>query len=195
MDRMYEKYRRLGLAGGYIGIEARDTEGGYFCTPEGAYVIGWEGCDGIHYCFLPRYDEMVFAVDPEYDPYVYPVAENFTDFLRLILACGYAGAVEQLAAAHSWSREELENFLKDPMNAVIPEQQEVLDALRTKLGLTPMEDPWAYEQALRVKFDPSRIKFSHEYYDTLGLEDPRGASGKEHLCEMCFGACDSWEDA
>ena len=178
MDAVYERYKNLDLAGGYIGIEPGETEGGYFCTPEGAYVIGWEGCDGIHYCFLPQYDEMVFAVNPENEPYAYPVAENFADFLRMILACRYAGAVEQLVG-QNWSPEMLCDFMNDPMNTVLPEQQEVLDALQEKLGLAPMEDPWAYAQNLKANFDPSRIRFTEEYYDVLGLDMPDGRSDGE----------------
>lgn len=46
---VYEKFRNLDMDFSLIGLEKGDEEGGYFCTPIGAKVIGWE-CEGIHYC-------------------------------------------------------------------------------------------------------------------------------------------------
>ena len=36
----------------------------YFCTPRGASIIGSEGVDGVHYCFVRGYGGAVFAVSP-----------------------------------------------------------------------------------------------------------------------------------
>ena len=47
----------------WIGLERGELNPQYFCTPSGAQIIGWE--NSIHYCFLPDYGEMVFAVNPE----------------------------------------------------------------------------------------------------------------------------------
>lgn len=55
---------------------------------------------------------MVFSVSPmnTSPDYVHPVAENFTDFLRLILACGDVAAVEQ---AWMWNEAQFEAFLNE----------------------------------------------------------------------------------
>lgn len=47
---------------------------------------------------LPEYGEMVFACNPEscVDQNVYPLAANFEDFIRLVLACGTANPLEQI---------------------------------------------------------------------------------------------------
>ena len=83
---MYEKFIRLGIEGRWIGLEKSDMCVEYFCTPVNATMIGWE--NSIHYCFIRGYRDMVFAVNPEtcVEKYVYPLAMNFKDFLRLILA-------------------------------------------------------------------------------------------------------------
>ena len=75
---------------------------------------------------------MVFAVNPEpvVEQYVYPLAMNFKDFLRLILACGSTTAVEQIIG---WSREQFEQFVVSEDHAIHPEQQKVLDVIRTSL--------------------------------------------------------------
>ena len=35
-----------------LGLNRGPEEGGYFCTPLGAKVIGWAGVDGIYYCTI-----------------------------------------------------------------------------------------------------------------------------------------------
>ena len=153
-----------------IGLEPGDTEGGYFCTPVGMKVIGWE-CEGIHYGTIDSYGDMIFTVNPMSctDRNVYPLAENLTDFLRLILAGKGTTAIEQIV----WmSREQYEEFVEGPDNTS-PEAEQVLKQIQETFGLTPMEDAYTYVKALQEKFDDSRLAFSQEYYDALGLEPPR----------------------
>ena len=180
---MYEKYCRLKLEGRWIGLEKGDLCAEYFCTPIDAIVIGWE--NSIHYCFIKGYRDMVFAVNPEtcVDKYVYPLAMNFKDFLRLILACGSTTAVEQIVG---WSKEQFEEFIHSDYNRIFPEQAEVLKVVAEELNLQPMEEPYEYVKAVQEQFDDSRIKFTNEYYDTLGLERPDGS--ESDMPRMEFGA-------
>lgn len=173
---LYEKYKKLNIDGSRIGLERGSEIGGYFCTPKGARVIGWD--NGIHYCFIRGYGEMVFAVNPETgaDKYVYPLAESFEAFLRLILACGHTAPVEQIIM---WTEEQFKEFLTSDYNAFMPGQQEVLDTITEKLKLKPMAVPYQYVKQLQAQFDDSKIEFSDEYYDTLGLELPKGRTAKK----------------
>ncbi len=50
------------------------------------------------------------------------------------------------------------------------EQKEALSVLAEKLELAPMENPFEYVKALQSVFDDSKIQFSDEYYDVLGIE-------------------------
>ena len=56
--------------------------------------------------------EIVFAVEPMGDAgrHAFPVADNFKDFLRLLMACGHEAYIEQ---AHAWGREQYDNFAKE----------------------------------------------------------------------------------
>lgn len=173
---MYEKYKKLNIDGSRIGLERGSEIGGYFCTPKGARVIGWD--NGIHYCFIRGYGEMVFAVNPETgaDKYVYPLAESFEDFLRLILACGHTAPVEQIIM---WTEEQFKEFLTSDYNTFMPGQQEVLDTITEKLKLESMAAPYQYVKQLQAHFDDSKIKFTDEYYDVLGLELPKGRRRKQ----------------
>lgn len=175
---MYEKYCQLNIDGRWIGLEKSDMCVEYFCTPLDATVIGWE--NSIHYCFIKGYRDMVFAVNPEscVDKYVYPLAANFKDFLRMILACGSTTAVEQIIG---WSKDQFEDFLHSDNNKVFPEQAEILKIVAEELKLQSMEKTYEYVKAVQEQFDDKKIKYSNEYYDVLGLEHPDGSQGEQQM--------------
>ena len=160
---LYEKYKKLDIDFSRLGLEPGDANGGCFCTPKGAKVLGWAGVDGIHCCFVQGFGEMVFAVNPSNLPgdYVHPLARNFEDFLRLILACGL-DAAEQ---AWMWNQGDFDGFLES--NPPTPEQRAALDALRDGLELAPMENPYRYIKEVQSSFDYGKIPYSQEYYDLL----------------------------
>ncbi len=163
---MYDKFRKLDISFSEIGLEPADDYN-YFCTPKGAKVIGREGVDGIHYCFVKGFGETVFAVNPSNLPgeYVHPLARSFGDFLRLLLSCGSAAALEQ---AWMWDSEEFDDFLKSyPPDS---EQQAIFDIIGDKLSLTPMEDPYEYIKEVQSTFDYKQIPYSKEYYDLVSDE-------------------------
>ena len=92
----FEKFIDLQLHTNLLSLESTENIYPYWCYPLNSKPIGLEG--SILYCFIEGYDEMVFASNPEtcVDTNVYPLAKNFTDFLRLIFACGSANPVEQI---------------------------------------------------------------------------------------------------
>lgn len=141
--------------------------GGYFCTPVNATIIGWENC--IHYCFIEGYGKMVFAVNPEscVEKYVYPLAVNFEDFLRLILVTGSTTAIEQIVG---WDAKQFGEFVQSDDNKYVFGQAEVLENIQKKLRLEPMSNPFEYVKSIQKEFDDSKIIYSDEYYDTLGID-------------------------
>ena len=160
-------YLRSKLDLSHIGFIRREKESNYFCTPVLSKVIGWAGVDGIHFCITKGFDEIIFAVSPENLPgeYVHPVARNFEDFLRLLLACYDTAAIEQC-----WfmDREVFEDFLM--RNQPDAEGQKCLDEIRKKYKLSPMEDPFAYMHKLQEEFDYDALRFPPEYYEIV--EEP-----------------------
>ena len=153
-----------------IGLQRGEKESGYFCTPVGSKVIGWAGVDGIHFCTVKGFGDLIFAVNPTYDPghYVHPVARNFEDFLRLILACHDTAAIEQC-----WfmDREVFEEFLET--NPPTEEMQTCLDAIEKKYKLTPMEDSFAYMHQLQEEFDYDALVYPPEYYEIVDVPSER----------------------
>ena len=181
--QLFQKYQSLHLDAESIGLARGEITEPYFCYPIGAKAIGFEGC--ILYCFVPQYGDMVFAANPEScaESYVYPLAQTFEDFLRLVISCGSANPVEQIV----WmSREQFEQHRRQVMQEAEAKQRALLETLCREFELTPMDDPYGYVRTLQQSFDGSRIQFSDEYYDTLGLECPAGEKETEQTPDISF---------
>lgn len=167
MPGSYEKYLELNIRSELVGLEKRSDAEPYFCYPENARAIGFEGC--IMYCFIESYGEMVFACNPEscVDIFVYPLARTFEDFVGLILACGGTNPIEQIV----WmSEEQFSEHLREEEKLRTQEQREVLHCLGRELKVPPAAEPFRYVKDLQTDFDYGGIRFSDEYYDVMGLE-------------------------
>ena len=100
----YQKFKKLNIRHSAIGLEQSDTDVTYYCTPRDAAIIGWAGVDGIHYCTIPEFGEMIFAVSPmNFGDCVHPIAHSFEDLLRLLLSCGSIGVCAAKSARQSSS--------------------------------------------------------------------------------------------
>ena len=159
MDGTYRKFLESGLDLTALGVERRAENEPYFCTPKGASIFGWAGVDGIHFCFVRGFGTQIFAVSPANGPgeFVHPIAADFADFLRLLLACGDSAALEQ---AWMWDEGTFDTFLQE--NPPTPEQRSVLEQLSETLDLTPMEQPWTYFRDQRERLDAGKLRFSDE---------------------------------
>lgn len=167
MDTLFEKYKSLCIDRSLISLEDGALSVSYFCYPAHANAIGFEGC--TLYCTIDEYGEMIFAANPEScaDKYVYPLAKNFSDFMRLILACGSANPIEQII----WmNKVQYEHHLQEALAIQTEAQKSVLLTLCNELNLSPMENSFEYVKAVQRDFDDSGINFSDEYYAVLGIE-------------------------
>ena len=161
--KVFQRFQRLGIDLAPLGVEQREDTTPYFCTPKGASIFGWGGADGVHYCFIRGFGEMVFAVSPmnAAPNYVHPLAESFADFLRLLLACGDAAALEQ---AWMWDRTQFEAFSAD--HPATEEQERTLTIIAENTKLTAMENPWEYICALQASFAYSKLRYMEDCCDT-----------------------------
>ena len=183
MNLLYEKYKNLKIDGSWIGLEA-GAQTPYFCTPIGAEIIGWD--NGIHYCFIKGFGDMVFCVNPEpcCDYNVYPIARNFCDFLGLILATGNTNTLQQIIW---WDKKRFEDFVnstEEQEYRVRPEVQGVLSTIRKGIDIAPIDTLFEYIKDLQSNFPYEQIPFTNEYYDTLGIERPDGTEPEENGFEF-----------
>lgn len=162
MDKYYQQFIKQGIDLAPLGIEKSSENTPYFCTPKGASIFGWAGVDGIHYCFIRGFGNMVFAVSPmnAAPDYVHPIAEDFKILLRLLLACGDATALVQ---AWQWDEAQFDTFLKDNLHTM--EQKATISEIAEKMKLSLMKAPWEYLHKLQADFDYGKIKYPEDFYD------------------------------
>ncbi len=167
MALTYKVFLKKGIDLAPLGIEKSEYWDDYFCTPKGASMIGSSGVDGIHFCFIRGFGEMVFAVNPfnVIGEYVHPIARTFEDLLSLLVSTGDAAAVEQ---AWMWDKEMFYKFLQE--NPPTKEQEQTMWKLQHDFSIPFMEEPFDYIRELQAEFDYSKIKFTAEYYDVVGDE-------------------------
>lgn len=184
MTTLYQKFKNLPINFSAIGLEQTPATSDYFCTPKGANIIGWAGVDGIHYCFLEDFGDMVFAVSPCNLPgdYVHPLAESFEDFLRLMLMCSGLDAMEQL---HGWSKDTFENYMAETRVSI--EQKEIFQVIAEELHLEPMDFPFEYIKDLQRRFNYKSIPWKEEYREYVPEET-------EELEEVCLNAGEEEEE-
>lgn len=167
----YIKFKNLKIDTTPIGFSIEKNRP-YFCTPIGATILGWD--NGIHYCFIDGFDEMVFAVNPETlcEHYVYPLSKNFSDFLSLLASVKNTNTLQQIIL---WNKQEYTNFItskeeKDYCSR--PEVIKVLKQLQSELSVNEMAKPFEYVKELQSNFQYSKIRFSDEFYNVTGIEKP-----------------------
>lgn len=162
MGKQYQKFLGKNIDLSPFGIDRQGEAEVYFCTPKGASFIGMTGVDGIHYCFVRGYGEVVFAVSPMNGrgEHIHAAARDFNDFLRLLMTCGDESVIEQ---AWQWDKEQFERFLGEI--TWDESRKAAAGELAEKLKLTPMEKPWEYIRELQKDFDYSRIRYSDEEYE------------------------------
>ena len=134
----------------------------YYCTPKNAEIIASSGVDGIHFCTIKQFGEIIFAVSPmNFGDCVHPIARSFEDLLRLLLHCSDVAALEQ---CYAWDEEQYKAFLIDC--PPIEKQQAVSDEIKSRFGLEPIVDSFSYVKELQAEFDLSQIEYTEDYYDT-----------------------------
>lgn len=159
--KTFDKFKKLDIDCSSLGLEQSENFVEYYCTPKNAKIFAASGIDGIHYCTIPQFGEIIFAVSPmNFGDCVHPIARNFDDLLRLLLHCGDIAALEQ---CYAWDEEQYKAFLIDC--PVTEEQQAVLDKIKNKCGLEPIENSFAYVKKLQAEFDLSQISYTEDYYD------------------------------
>ncbi len=175
-----------------LGIELRGNHTAYFCTPIGAEIIGSAGVDGIHFCFIKGFGETVFSVSPCNDigSYVHPIARTFEELLSLLVSTSHIAAIEQ---AWMWDKKAFYRFLQE--NLPTDEQNQTMLKLEREFSIPFIDEPFDYIKKLQSEFDYSEIRFTAEYYDTVGDEPEAPSKQKEWQVFYGCGYCSSDKSA
>ena len=54
MDKVFQKFLRSGIDLSPVGVERREDNNPYFCTPKGASIFGWAGVCLLYTSPSPR---------------------------------------------------------------------------------------------------------------------------------------------
>lgn len=150
---LFQAFQAQKIDTSLLGLAPGEKTSCYDATPKGARVIGWAGVDGIHFCFIPGFGDMVFSINPmEMPDAVHPVAATFSEFLCLLLACYNTAAIEQ---AHAWNQLQFQAFLNE--NPPGDDQLKVLKELKTTFSLSPVKNPFHQIKTLQAEFDYTRL--------------------------------------
>ena len=156
-----QEFAELNIDLSPLGFDLNGEFEYYYCTPKNAHIIASSGVDGIHYCTVPEFGEIIFAVSPmNFGECVHPIARSFAELLRLLLHCVDVAALEQ---CYAWDEEQYKAFLADC--PATKEQQAVLDEIKSKCRLEPITDSFKYVKKLQAEFDLSQISYTEDYYD------------------------------
>ncbi len=150
----YQQFLKKHIDLSPLSVMPCDNSFAYDVTPRGARLFGRAGVDGIHFCFVRGFGDMVFAVSPMNgeDEAVHPIAASFEQFLALLVACADSAALEQ---AWEWDEAAFNAFLRD--NPPTDEALRVIDQLRA-LPLPSLNNPWESIHALQSNFDASALR-------------------------------------
>ena len=76
----YKKYSQINIDSSPIGLNCVEMKIVVFAHQR-SKIIGFAGVDGIHYCFVRGFGEMVFVVNPMNSPnHVHPLARTLEAF-------------------------------------------------------------------------------------------------------------------
>lgn len=158
----------------HIDFRSEDADVGYFCTPKNAKIIGSTHCDGLHFCVIPKFGDLVFKVVPDgmSEKYVFPVAKNVTEFLSIVAALRTTVYFDRM---QGMSKADFEHFLAEALEGELNDSErlaEVEEFCRT-FGVKPYEGS-VYDAVMSLyrSFPYDEIEYTAEYYDVLGLEYP-----------------------
>lgn len=165
---LFEKFMALDVDKRLIGLE-KSSYYDYLCVPIGAKIFAGLGVDGVQFCMIDGFHDMVFSISPYalYNKYVNPLSYHFEDFLGLIISCKNANPLEQIY----WSNEDdFIAFLEEDIKNVFDEQELILKRIQTELQIAPIPNPFSYVKKIQSEFDYSLIKYPDEFYEITGLE-------------------------
>lgn len=170
----YEKFLQCKLNLAPFQLENYDWEAGWY-SPLGSRIIGWE--NDAPFAFIEGYGEMVFSsVSIPYGdhPHTHPVANSFTDFLRLLLATRSAVVIENI---YAMTHETFDECMQKTDTAHGVDVQRLSRQLQEIFDITPIQDPYRYVRELQQDFDYSKFRYPAEYYDYLGIDVPENLVG------------------
>ena len=146
---LLERVKKMRGAEAALGLTFAGANDSVNTLPKGTVLLAYS--NKTYFCWFRHYEETVFAVTEENQKWqIHPIAYNFREFLRLIIACGSA----ELCARSVLLTEK--TFLTE-QEALRRRINPGLKEIRDTLAIVPIEDPYRYTHTIGQIIDCSRI--------------------------------------
>ncbi len=167
---LYRKYKPQYCS---LGLRYENSRSAvkYFCTPKGADIFASMGVGGIHFCTIKGHGDKIFVVCPEpcSERYVFPIANDITEFFDLIASSYGTELLDQIPRLGKQRYDEmLEEHVKNNSDLFTKDLEDFVNKFNIVDRKAPVYD---IVMGLYNEFDYSTIKFTPLYYDTLGIEE------------------------
>lgn len=154
-----------------IGLIRDQSFPHYFCTPLNAIIFAGTGVDGIHFCIIPNENDWTLERSPVYvvspmmpDHYVEAIAENFNDFISMVVSIKDAPLLECISySARDRFLEEIQRTANDNV-----EIETAISALTGTFSTKMVDDVYDCVRQVQAKMELRKLQFSEEYYEFTG---------------------------
>lgn len=171
MEKITDVFSKIKVDLSDVGLIRDPSFPHYFCTPLNAIIFASIGVDSIHFCIIPDENDWTLKRSPVYvispmmpDHYVEAIAENFNDFISLVVSLKNAAFLECI------SYFEREKFLKeiqyDPNDSF--EIETAISALTNTFPTKNIDDVYGYVRQVQANMELAKLQFSEEYYELIG---------------------------
>lgn len=159
-----------------IGLirENKSSECRYYCTPTDAIIFARLGVDGVHFCLIPKADDLnrakVYIVAPIDMNIIEPVAENLYLFFDMLITAKNANTFSWISELSKEKFKKL--FYEEQINMDSPQEQQLLEIISQTVTPTfnTIDEVYDAVKELQSSFNINEINFSDEYYECTGLK-------------------------
>lgn len=154
-----------------IGLIRDSSFSRYFCTPLNAIIFASTGMDGMHFCIVPNDNDPTLEQSPVYvvspmisDHYVEAIAENFIDFISIVVSTKDAPLLECISyCARDRFYEQIQSISDDNFEA-----KTAISALNSTFSIKVIDNVYDFVRQVQAKLKCETLQFSEEYYELTG---------------------------
>lgn len=155
----------------HIGLIRDSSFPRYFCTPLNAIIFANTGVDGVHFCVVPNEKNPTLEQSPVYvvsptmpDHYVEAIAENFNDFISIVVSAKDATLLECISyCARDGFYKGIQSIPDDNF-----EIKTAISAFSSTFPAKMIVDVYDFVRQVQGKLKHETLQFSEEYYELTG---------------------------
>lgn len=152
MSKLYQQFRQSSLDLSPLGLRTGPEFSDSPYTPTGGRIVAWMEHSQVHFCQVEGFGSTIYAVEPEAEKPIHPVAEDLSQFIRLLICCKN---VSLLLNAHRWSKIRFDEQVEQVLLSA--KTKAVLRALENTYAPAPVSDAYTLITSLQRDFDHNAL--------------------------------------